>query len=63
MGKTSLINRILDVAAVDVHAKTVQLNLLETNEEVLANTNKFLQWFCARTARELNLPHQLDELG
>ena len=61
MGKTSLINRILDMAAVDLHARTVQLNFVETNEEVLANPNRFLQWFCARTARELKLPHQLNE--
>ena len=61
MGKTSLINRMLDMAAVDLHARTVQLNFLETNEDVLASLNRFLQWFCARTARELKLPHQLSE--
>ena len=61
MGKTSLINRISNVAAVDLHAQTVQLNFVETNEEVLTNLNRFLQWFCARTARELKLPHQLNE--
>ena len=62
MGKTSLINRILNVADRELDCRTVQLNLLETNEEVLSSLKNFLQWFCASTARALKLPHQLNEL-
>ena len=61
MGKTSLINRLLDVSSQKLQARTVQLNLLETNREVLSNPNWFLRWMCARIAKELKLPHQLKE--
>ena len=61
MGKTSLINRILDVADRELDGRTVQLNLLEANEEVLSSLKNFLQWLCASTARELKLPHQLNQ--
>ena len=62
MGKTSLINRILDVSTKRLQSRTVQLNLLEANEEILSSPNRFLQWICARVARELKLAHQLNEL-
>ena len=61
MGKTSLINRILDVSTKRLQSRTVQLNLLEANEEILSSPNRFLQWICARVARELKLAHQLNE--
>ena len=61
MGKTSLINRILDVSTKQLQSRTVQLNLLEANEEILSSLNRFLQWICARVARELKLAHQLNE--
>ena len=61
MGKTSLINRLLDTSIKQLQSRTVQLNLLEANQEVLSNPNWFLRWMCARIAKELKLPHQLKE--
>ena len=61
MGKTSLINRLLDVSSKQLQSRTVQLNLLEASQEVLANSNWFYRWICARIARELKIPHQLKE--
>ena len=59
MGKTSLISRLLNTSSQQLQGCTVQLNLLEVNQEVLSDPDWFLRWMCARIARELKLPHQL----
>ncbi|NEP01068.1 MAG: hypothetical protein F6K58_20900 [Symploca sp. SIO2E9] len=60
MGKTSLMLYTLDYArAKGFH--TVALNLQRADLETFTNLKKFLQWFCAAVARQLRLPHQIDD--
>ena len=59
MGKTSLLNRILDRATKQGY-QTVRLNLLQADGERLSSLNKFLRWFCSCVSQELKLPAQLD---
>ena len=60
MGKTSLLNRILDrVTAPGI--RTVNLNLLLAERGILKNLDLFLRWFCQRITRELQLENKLDE--
>lgn len=55
MGKTSLMNRILaDASALGY--STVSLNLQLADAEILQNLERFLQWFCARVSKQLDLP-------
>jgi hypothetical protein len=55
MGKTSLMNRILaDASALGYY--TVSLNLQLADAEILQNLERFLQWFCARVSKQLDLP-------
>ncbi|GAB4302825.1 MAG: hypothetical protein Fur0025_43800 [Oscillatoriaceae cyanobacterium] len=60
MGKTSLLNRILDRAATS-GIRTVNLNLLLAERGILKNLDLFLRWFCQRITRELQLENKLDE--
>ena len=60
MGKTSLLNRIVD------HAKslgyhTASLNLEQVERETLSDLNKFLRWLCAYIAHQLQFKPMLDE--
>lgn len=60
MGKSSLLQRII------AHAKaqgfrTVHLDFQQAEESVFVNLDKFLRWFCANIARQLQLPPNLDE--
>jgi hypothetical protein len=59
MGKTSLLSRIVNVAA-QHGVRTVQLNLLLADKAVLTNLDKFLRWFCVSVGRQLNIENQLD---
>jgi len=58
MGKTSLLNRILN-SAVKAGYKTVNLNLLLADRGVLKSLDQFLRWFCKCVSRELQLPNKL----
>jgi len=58
MGKTSLLNRILH-SANQAGYKTVNLNFLLADREVLKNLDNFLRWFCKSITRELQLPNKL----
>lgn len=60
MGKTSLLNRILEHAAKS-NIKSVDLNLSLANQDDLKSLDRFLRWFCKRVCRGLNLPDKLDE--
>jgi len=60
MGKSSLLQRII------AHAKaqgfrTVNLDFQQAEESVFVNLDKFLRWFCANIARQLQLPPNLDD--
>ena len=58
MGKSSLIERILDRAQKENY-KIVSLNLDLTKEQILEDLDLFLKWFCARVERELKLDRAL----
>jgi transcriptional regulator with XRE-family HTH domain len=60
MGKTSLIDRILDQAAKHKY-RTVRLNLLQADNTVLQGLDEFLRWFCTFVSRRLGRPNQLAE--
>ncbi|HAA33184.1 MAG TPA: serine/threonine protein kinase [Cyanobacteria bacterium UBA8553] len=60
MGKTSLLNRIVDCAAQQDY-QTVRLNLLQAEGAVFNSLDKFLRWFCACVSHELQLPSQLND--
>ena len=56
MGKTSLMTRIL-ARACSLGYHTVSLNLQLADAEILQNLERFLQWFCARVSKQLDLPN------
>jgi class 3 adenylate cyclase len=60
MGKTSLMARILHYAH-QQHYRTVALSFQLADAQIFTNLDKFLQWFCANIALELDLPIRLDE--
>jgi hypothetical protein len=60
MGKTSLLNRIVD-RATKQGSRTVRLNLLHADGEALSSLNQFLRWFCSCVSHELQLPAQLSD--
>ncbi len=60
MGKTSLLNRIVDHATKQGY-RTVRLNLLQAGGEVFGNLNEFLRCFCACVSQKLKLPSQLND--
>ena len=60
MGKTSLLDRIVD-SAVKQGYRTVRLNLLQAEGSVFSSLDKFLRWFCACVSHKLQLPSQLSE--
>ncbi|MEQ8961232.1 MAG: AAA-like domain-containing protein, partial [Coleofasciculus sp. C2-GNP5-27] len=60
MGKSSLLQRII------AHAKaqgfrTVNLDFQQAEESVFVNLDKFLRWFCANIARQLQRSPNLDD--
>ncbi|MEQ9553098.1 MAG: AAA-like domain-containing protein [Coleofasciculus sp. G3-WIS-01] len=60
MGKSSLLQRII------AHAKaqgfhTVNLDFQQADESVFVNLDKFLRWFCANVARQLQIKPNLDD--
>ena len=60
MGKTSLLDRIVD-RAVKQGYRTVRLNLLQAEGAVFSSLDKFLRWFCACVSQKLQLPAQLND--
>jgi transcriptional regulator with XRE-family HTH domain len=60
MGKTSLIDRILDRPAKQNY-RIVRLNLLQADQAVLKGLDEFLRWFCTFVSRRLGLPNQLTD--
>jgi transcriptional regulator with XRE-family HTH domain len=58
MGKTSLMARILHHAE-QQGSRTVALSFQLANRRVLANSDTFLQWFCASVGQELGMLEQL----
>lgn len=58
MGKTSLLDRILNRAALQGY-RTVRLNLLQAEKAVFNNLDKFLRWFCTCVSHKLQLPSKL----
>lgn len=60
MGKTSWLIRLLHHAN-GQGARTVRLNLKQADSAVLTSLDKFLRWFCANLAYQLNLAPLLDD--
>jgi transcriptional regulator with XRE-family HTH domain len=58
MGKTSLMARILHHAE-QQGSRTVALSFQLANRRVFANSDTFLQWFCASIGQELGMLEQL----
>ena len=59
MGKTWLMNKIFaDLAKLNY--RIVPLNLLQAEETVICELDKFLPWFCTRITRRLGLENQID---
>ncbi|HAA32215.1 MAG TPA: serine/threonine protein kinase [Cyanobacteria bacterium UBA8553] len=58
MGKSSLMSRVLHYASQQGY-RTASLNFQSADSEFLASLDKFLQWFCAIIARELELDDKL----
>ncbi len=61
MGKTSLMARILHHASTNLGYKTMSLSFQLGESKIFANLDKFLQWFCANVALELELPIELNK--
>jgi hypothetical protein len=60
LGKTSLLNRILDYGSgQDYQAIYLDFQLVDT--ELLDSLDKFLQWFCRSISEELNLPDKVNQ--
>jgi DNA-binding CsgD family transcriptional regulator len=60
MGKTSLLNRIME------HAKTkeyrlVRLDFRDAETEIFSNLNKFFHWFCLNISQQLKLESNIDK--
>jgi hypothetical protein len=58
MGKTSLMTRILAYAS-SLGDRTVSVSLQLADAEILQNLERFLQWFCARVSKQLDLPNAI----
>lgn len=60
MGKTSLMTRILAYSET-LGDRTVCVSLQLADGEILQNLESFLQWFCARVSKQLDLPNAIAE--
>ncbi|MBD0347085.1 MAG: AAA-like domain-containing protein [Coleofasciculus sp. Co-bin14] len=60
MGKTSLMTRILAYSET-LGYPTVSLNLQLADSEILQNLERFLQWFCTRVSKQLDLPNAISQ--
>jgi AAA-like domain len=59
MGKTSLVDRILNHATHHQY-RTIRLNLLQAEPTTLSDLNHFLRWFCACISQKLRLDAALE---
>ena len=60
MGKTSLVMRILAYAQSRGY-RTVRLNLLQAEDNVLSNLERLLRWFCANITLQLGIESLIDD--
>lgn len=60
MGKTSLVMRVLAQAR-DRGYRTVRLNLLQAEDNILSDLERLLRWFCANITLQLGWESLLDE--
>ncbi len=60
MGKSSLMLRIMAFARQQDY-KIVKIDFQEADRAIYGNLNKFLRWFCANIARQLQLQPLLDD--
>ncbi|MEO1403556.1 MAG: AAA-like domain-containing protein [Cyanobacteria bacterium J06635_1] len=60
MGKSSLVNRILDNAQT-VGSKIALLHFQQAEAAILADINRLLRWICANLAMQLGLSTHLDD--
>ncbi|MEM6753022.1 MAG: AAA-like domain-containing protein [Cyanobacteria bacterium P01_C01_bin.38] len=60
IGKSSLLNQILDCAQTKNYA-TVTVDFQEVESAIFGDLDKFLQWFCASISYQLGLESQLEE--
>lgn len=58
MGKSSLLNQILDYAT-QQNYRTVYLDFLEADKTSFASLDRFLRWFCINVTHQLNLTSKL----
>jgi hypothetical protein len=60
MGKSLLMSRVLDAVSQNGY-RTATINLREANQEIFADINQFLKWFCAYVSDQLNIDQNPDE--
>lgn len=60
MGKTSLMARVLHQAT-NLGYRTVALSFQLADSKIFSDLDRFLQWFCANIALDLDLPIRLDD--
>ena len=60
MGKTSLLNRILERAKTNNY-RLVRLDFRDAETEIFSNLNKFFQWFCLNISQQLKLESNIDQ--
>lgn len=60
MGKTSLLARIIDKSQSQGDS-TVTLDFQLATQQIFVNSDKFLRWFCASIALNLNIPNKINE--
>lgn len=60
MGKTSLLNRILERAKTNNY-RLVRLDFRDAETEIFSNLNKFFHWFCLNISQQLKLESNIDK--
>ncbi len=60
MGKSSLLARIIDKSQCQGDS-TVTLDFQLATQQIFANSDKFLRWFCASVGLALNIPNQINQ--
>ncbi len=60
MGKTSLVDRVLNRVAIEDRYKTVRVSFKLAERRDLANIDDLLEWICVEVGEQLELPPQFD---
>jgi hypothetical protein len=60
MGKTSLLNRILERAKTNNY-RLVRLDFRDAETEIFSTLNKFFHWFCLNISQQLKLESNIDK--